>query len=77
MNMRFSYKDYMTFQKLMRILMSNNIHAGARIMSDSDCEDCATDVGGVFYNRNTNIVVLTQSYKDGRYADNSEWTPLR
>lgn len=50
----------MTKELLLKILSDKSIPSDARIMSDSGWEGDATDMDGVFYNREKNELVFTQ-----------------
>ena len=55
----------MTFGKLKEILEKNNIPDNAILLSDSGWECDATDMDGIYYKREENIVVFTQG--DDKY----------
>lgn len=50
----------MTKDELIEILSDNRIPNDAVIMSDSGWECDPTDIGGIWYNKDKNLVVLTQ-----------------
>jgi hypothetical protein len=54
----------MTLGKLKEILEKNNIPDNAILMSDSGWECDATDMNGIYYNKEKNIVVFTQGYDE-------------
>lgn len=51
----------MTFEKLSQIIEENSIPKNAIIMSDSGWECNETNTDGVFYDIETNTIILTQS----------------
>lgn len=64
----------MTFAELNKIIEDNNIPHDVKLMSDSGWECSATDMDGVYYNREKNEIVFTQSTKmidwdDGKIID--------
>lgn len=50
----------MKLNELLSLLNKHNIPLDADVQSDSGWECSATDVGGIYYNKVTNTVVLTQ-----------------
>lgn len=50
----------MTFEKLNQIIIDNDIPTDIRLMSDSGWEVCETEMDGVYYNRDNNVIVFTQ-----------------
>ena len=50
----------MTFAELNKIIEENNIPHDVKLMSDSGWECSATDMDGVYYNREKNEIVFTQ-----------------
>jgi hypothetical protein len=60
----------MTFAKLNKIIEENHIPHDVKLMSDSGWECGATDMDGVFYNREKNEIVFTQSTMRYDYDDN-------
>lgn len=64
----------MTFEKLNKLFVKNNIPKNVKLMGDSGWECDATDMDGVWYNKQLNIVVFTQNYsKFGNYANDENW----
>lgn len=54
--------DYnMTFAEINKIIEENNIPHDVKLMSDSGWECSATDMDGVYYNREKNEIVFTQN----------------
>ncbi len=51
----------MTFELLSKIIKENNIPKDVRMMSDSGWECSETNMDGVFYNKNENVLVITQN----------------
>ena len=65
----------MTLELLNKIIQANNIPPNVKLMSDSGWECCATDMDGIWYNAEENIIVFTQrpqSY-DKDYFNNTKW----
>lgn len=56
----------MTFELLSKIMEENNIPKNVHLLSDSGWECGVTEMDGIFYNRNDNKLVITQS---GDYYD--------
>lgn len=54
----------MTFETLNKIINKYNIPKNVRLMSDSGWECDATDMDGVFYNKDKNIIIFTQGLDD-------------
>lgn len=50
----------MNFEKLNALIDKYNIPSNVRMMSDSGWECDATDMDGVYYNKEQNILVFTQ-----------------
>ena len=51
----------MTFAKLNKIIEENHIPHDVKFMSDSGWECDATNMDGIFYNREKNEIIFTQS----------------
>lgn len=51
----------MTFEKLKNIIKTNKIPDDVKLLSDSGWEYNATDMNGVYYNKELNVIVFTQS----------------
>lgn len=68
----------MTLAYLREIMEKNDIPEDVRLMSDSGWECDATDMGGVFYHRDDNIIVFTQStqYRDSEYSEEDGWKAI-
>lgn len=64
----------MTFGKLKEILEKNNIPDNAILMSDSGWECDATDMNGIYYNQEKNIVVFTQGDDEYNPQNHRPWT---
>ena len=64
----------MTFGKLKKILEKNNIPDNAILISDSGCEYSATDMDGIYYNKEKNIVVFTQGDDCYNPKNHGVWT---
>lgn len=58
----------MTFKKLKQIFIENNIPEDVILKSDSGWECDPTDMDGIYYNKEDNIVVFTQGYEYNNYA---------
>ena len=65
----------MTFELLNRLIEENDIPINVKLMSDSGWECCATDMNGVWYNREKNTIVFTQvgDKYDHRYYLDDNW----
>ena len=59
----------MTFAKLNKIIEENHIPHDVKLMSDSGWECDATDMDGIFYNREKNEIVFTQSTMKYNYDE--------
>lgn len=53
----------MTLGKMLNILQENNVPKNATLMSNSGWECDATDMDGIYYNKNLNTVIFTQGSK--------------
>lgn len=51
----------MTFNQLSKIIKQNHIPKNVHLLSDSGWECCETEMDGVYYNKNENVIVFTQS----------------
>lgn len=54
----------MTYKELNKLFKQYNIPDDVILMSDSGRECCATDMDGVYYNKEDNTIVFTQSNND-------------
>jgi len=52
----------MTIEKLEEIMAKHNIPKNVKIMSDSGWECDPTDMNGVWYNSELNLIIFTQDY---------------
>lgn len=50
----------MTFDQLSKIIKQNRIPKNVHLLSDSGWECDATEMGGVYYNKDENVIVFTQ-----------------
>ena len=50
----------MTYELLTKIIEENNIPKDVKFMSDSGWECCETEMDGIFYNKEENILIFTQ-----------------
>lgn len=68
----------MTFKLLHRILIKHDIPENVKLMSDSGWECSATEMNGVYYNREENVLVFTQEgdESDYRYFEDNKWELL-
>lgn len=66
----------MTFEKLNALIDKYNIPSNVRMMSDSGWECDATDMDGVYYNKEQNILVFTQGDGQESYSK-PEWILLQ
>lgn len=60
----------MTFAELNKIIEENHIPHGVKLMSDSGWECGASNMNGVYYNKEKNEIVFTQSTMKRDYDDN-------
>lgn len=69
-------KKYLTFKKLRKIILKNNIPENVHLMSDSGWECNATEMNGILYNEKENIIVFKQDieYLEEYY---SNWKILK
>ena len=66
----------MTFEQLNKIIKENNIPENVHLLSDSGWECDATEMNGIYYNKNENVIVLTQEYDEYEKYDpsnNTDW----
>ena len=65
----------MTFEKLQQIINKNKIPPNVTLMSDSGWECDPTHMDGIYYNKDKNIIVFTQSGVscESNYYDAPEW----
>jgi hypothetical protein len=62
---------------LKKIFEDNHIPEDAILMSDSGWECDATDMNGIYYNSNENVIVITQEgSRFEKYYDNENWSLL-
>lgn len=67
----------MTVKELQKIIKDNNIPENCVLQSDSGWECDATEMDGVFYNEQKNVIVFTQGgglFDD--YQDKKNWKVL-
>ena len=57
----------MTYSTLQTLIQTYNIPENVTLKSDSGWEIDETDMDGVFYNPDTNIIVFTEKPTDTRY----------
>lgn len=66
----------MTFQELTELIEKYDIPRGVHLMSNSGWECCATEMDGVFYNREANEIHFTQGFlKQYDYKDSDVGSP--
>lgn len=65
----------MTFEKLSEIIEENNIPKNVELRSNSECEWCDTNMDGIYYNEDKNVLMFVQEYSVGctDYDDNDDW----
>lgn len=65
----------MTFAELNKIIEENNIPHDVKLMSDSGWECGASDMDGVYYNREKNEIMFTQKTQkvDEWFDRNDDW----
>lgn len=67
----------MNLQDLLDRLTKHNIPMDAKITSDSGWECSASDVGGAYYNKSLNTVVLVQDInRNSNYYRSKSWSVL-
>ena len=67
----------MKMELLERIIEENHIPKDVHFMSDSGWESDPTEMNGVYYNIQSNIIVFTQGYgSDREYEQSDEWEIL-
>lgn len=66
----------MTFKELQTIIKDNDIPENVHLTSDSGWECDATEMNGVFYNKEKNEIVFTQGEFDSYYKESKEWKQL-
>ena len=68
----------MTFAELNAIIETNNIPRDVKLLSDSGWECDATDMGSIYYNKETNEIVFKQGgkYEANKYT-NPEYSKFR
>lgn len=68
----------MTVGKFAQIIKENNIPEDAVMLSDSGWECSATDMDGIYYNKETNELVFTQcgDKYEHHYYNKPEWKLL-
>lgn len=59
--MRKEKGEKITFELLNKIIKDNNIPENVKLMSDSGWECDATDMDGIYYSSNDNVIVFTQN----------------
>lgn len=67
----------MTFAELNKIIEENHIPHDVKLMSDSGWECSATDMNGVYYNRERNEIVFTQRTMKCDYDGNIVDAPYK
>lgn len=65
----------MTYEILSKIIEENSIPKAVKLMSDSGCEYDATEMNGVWYNREENTLIFTQDgcQYDYHYFKEAGW----
>lgn len=67
----------MTFGLLNKIIEENNIPDDVTLMSDSGWECDATEMDGIYYNSESNIIVFTQYASEfDSYQKDNKWKML-
>ena len=67
----------MTFELLDKIIKENNIPKSVTLLSDSGWECSETDMNGIYYNSDDNVIIFTQKGDSfEKYYDNKKWTLL-
>lgn len=69
----------MTYKQLQEILTRNNISEDVTLMSDSGWECCATDMNGIYYNKDKKTIVFRQSFSkyESYYTSENGWIALK
>ena len=66
----------MTFKKLKEIIKKNNIPEDVHLLSDSGWEFDASEMNGIFYNKNRNEIVFVQYAPFSKYLKKEEYELL-
>ena len=68
----------MTFELLARIVSNNHIPTDAKLMIDSNWEYDAAEIVAVYYNSETNIVLLVHRFNEKyiEYDTDNNWRSL-
>lgn len=68
----------MTYKELKEIFTKNNIPENAQLMSDSGWECCATDMDGIYYNKESNTIVFRRNISkyESHYTKENGWIAL-
>jgi hypothetical protein len=71
-------KIYLTFEELTYLINKYKIPHNVRLLSDSGWECSATDMCGVYYNKQRNIIVFTQEFNEfeKNYTQEYGWIKL-
>ena len=65
--------EIMTFEKLSKLIEKYNIPKNVHLLSDSGWECCETEMNGVYYNKEQNVIVFTQEINEyERYDERNE-----
>ena len=68
----------MTYGELTKLMQAYDIPEDVKLMSDSGWEIDETDMDGVYYNPETNVIVFTSEPEDARrgYYAKEPWVQL-
>lgn len=71
-------ETYLTFKKLKYLIDKYNISNNVRLLSDSGWECSATDMCGIYYNKQRNTIVFTQNFSkyEREYIEEKGWIKI-
>lgn len=67
----------MTFKELQERLKKYNIPEDVHFLSNSGWECSATEMDGLWYNKEENELHFTQDFDEWQYEDNKDYIPLK
>lgn len=56
--------EIMTFERLSNLINKYNIPKNVHLLSDSGWECCETEMCGVYYNKEQNVIIFTQEISE-------------
>jgi hypothetical protein len=71
-------ETYLTFEELTYLINKYKIPHNVRLQSDSGWECNETDMCGIYYNKEKNIIIFTQTFDkfEREYTEENGWTKL-